>query len=129
MRLRAAAAAAAAARRRGNYFRLGKKPLRRKYHIPSHSSHRPILHALASPRSRRNDETRGGPRSVNVCSVTLDNALNSPRITLRMIDRSLFNERNRDYIHAIVRSTCNGVRERRLNNSQKFSTTSVGLFI
>jgi len=40
-------------RRRENYFRQGKKPLRRKYHIPSHSSPRPILHALASSRSRR----------------------------------------------------------------------------
>lgn len=46
-----------------------------------------------SPRHDRTVMTRpmrGGTRSVDVCSATLDNALNRTRITLRTIDRLLF---------------------------------------
>jgi len=53
----------------------------------------------------------GGTRSVDVCSATLDNALNRTRITLRTIDRSLFNKRNRDCTHVPIRSACCSERE------------------
>lgn len=77
------------------------------------------LSRLASPRSTSTERlggTRGRTRSVDVCSATLDNALNRPRITLRTIDRSLFNKRNRDYTHVLIRSARN---KRRLQSFPK----------
>lgn len=117
-------------RQRENYFD-GKKPLRRKYCLrtvfASPNFARSRLASTVSAKRR----TRGRTRSVDVCSATLDNVLNRLRITLRTIDRSLFNKRNRDYTHVPIRSAHNDVHERRLQSFAKIFkyATPVGVYL
>jgi len=81
-------------------------------------------HAWATPAP-----TWRGTRSVDVCSATLDNALNRTRITSRTIDRSLFNKRNRDCTHVAIRSArCSeSARGAAWDRFRKFSSALVEL--